>query len=800
MFTGLPERAILDTDMRRTMLRKAVMQKQPRGKRLQRAMGRSVQRGRGAMTREKLIELLHDMSLEEKVGQMYQLMAGFYDEDARGVLTGPAAQLGIGQEELALAGSILGTAGAKQLKEFQEKYMERQPHHIPMLFMMDVIHGMRTIFPAPLGLGATFDPELAGQCAETAAKEAAACGLHATFTPMADLVRDARWGRVMESTGEDTYLNSLMSEAVVRGLQGDDMGAPGRICACVKHFAAYGAPTAGRDYNTVELSEHTLREFYLPAYRAGIDAGAGLVMTSFNTINGIPATTNRWLMRKVLREELGFEGVLISDYAAIAETIAHGYSEDEKDAARNAIEAGVDIDMMTGCYAGNLAALVREGIVDEALVDEAVLRILELKNRLGLFENPYKDADPEAEKTLCLCAEHRALARRTAAESFVLLENDGILPLDGSKKIAFIGPYTDNRNMLSTWAITGDSGDCVTIAEAAREVFDSSRISFHDGCQVLGNDVHLTGFEGSNGYQSEDEYKSPEELERMLREAKQAAAEADLVVMPLGEHFLQTGEATSRGTLGIPEVQLQLFREIHAVNPNIVVVLFNGRPLELREIRGKARAILEVWLPGTEGGHAIVDVLSGKTEPSGRLPMSFPYSVGQVPVHYNEYATGRPNRPEVEGRFFSKYIDIPNEPLYPFGYGMSYTTFEISKIRLDLPAAKEKEQDGPFVMKADELLVASATVKNTGGRSGTLVAQLYLRDLKASVVRPVRELKGVRRVTLAPGESAQVSFEISEKMLRFLRADGTYGSEPGVFHVWIGDSSRTENRAEFRLL
>ncbi len=800
------------------------------------------------MTQEKLVELLHDMSLEEKVGQMYQLMTVFYDEDAQGVLTGPAGQMGITQEEVALAGSVLGTAGAKQLKEFQEKYMERQPHHIPMLFMMDVIHGMRTIFPAPLGLGATFDPELVGLCAEAAAKEAAACGLHATFTPMADLVRDARWGRVMESTGEDPYLNSRMSEATVRGFQGDDMGAPGRICACVKHFAGYGAPTAGRDYNTVELSEHTLLEFYLPAYRAGIDAGAGLVMTSFNTINGIPATTNKWLMRKVLREEMGFDGVLISDYAAIAETIAHGYSEDEKDAARKAIEAGVDIDMMTGCYAGNLAQLVREGTVDEALVDEAVLRILELKNRLGLFENPYKDADPEAEKALCLCGEHRRLARAAAAESFVLLKNDGILPLDLSKRIAFVGPYTDNKNMLSNWAITGDSADCVTIAEAAGEVFDPARVSFHAGCQVLGNDVHLTGFEGAHGYQAGSEHRSQEELEQMLREAKRAAAEAELVVMPLGEHFLQTGEAASRGTLDIPEVQLRLFREICAVNPNIVVVLFNGRPLDLREISGKARAVLEVWLPGTEGGHAIVDVLTGKAEPSGRLPMSVPYSVGQVPVHYNEYATGRPNRPEVEGRFFSKYIDIPNEPLYPFGYGLSYTTFEISEIRLEPLAGKEREQsrpqegeagrtktgetdvpvtgmadgtdrkemdvpamgmadgadrknaDEPIVIKAGDRLTASVTVRNTGSRAGTLTLQLYLRDLKASVVRPVRELKGIRRVTLASGECAEVSFEITEELLSFLRADGTYGSEPGAFHVWIGDSSRTENRAEFRLV
>lgn len=590
----------------------------------------------------------------------------------------------------------------------------------------------------------------------------------------------------MESTGEDTYLNSLFAEAMVKGLQGKNMGEPYKISACVKHFAAYGAATVGRDYNTVELSEHTLREFYLPAYQAGINAGAGLVMTSFNTVNGIPATVNRWLMREVLRKEMGFEGVLISDFSAILECITHGCAIDEKDAAKKALEAGVDIDMMTNLYASNLCQLVREGEVEESLIDEAVFRILQLKNKLGLFENPYKDADPEKEKTLLLCKEHRELARKAAGESFVLLKNEGILPIDINKKIAFIEPYVNCKEILSTWAVGGNPENCVTIEEAAKEILNLDRSTFYQGSPMLDSDIHLTdmGYTGIGDWEN----VTVAEKELLLKEALEAAAEAEVVIMLIGESYLQSGEATSRSMIELPQVQMQLLREVAKVNKNIIVVLFNGRPLDLREVSSLSSAVLEVWLPGTEGGHAIMDVLTGKVNPSGKLPMSFPYSVGQVPVHYNEYATGRPAINGMQDRFRSRYIDIPNKPLYSFGFGLSYTRFEISPITLSRD-----------VVTKDMSTTASVWVKNVGAVSGTQTVQMFIRDVAASVVRPVKELKGIEKVTLEPGEEKEVSFVIGESMLRFIRTDGTAGSEAGEFLLWIGDSSETKNMVRFYL-
>ena len=735
------------------------------------------------MENGRLKDLLNEMSLEEKIGQLVQLLGLFYQDSPDSVVTGPARDLGITTEDIRLAGSILGTYGAEELKKIQKEYMENHPHHIPMLFMMDVIHGMKTIFPMPLGLGATFDPELVGKAAEAAAKEAAVSGLHVTFSPMVDLVRDARWGRVMESTGEDPYLNSLYAKAQVKGFQGEDMSAPGKVCACVKHFAGYGGALAGRDYNTVELSEHTFREFYLKSYKAGIDAGTGMVMTSFNTVNGIPASTNHQLMREILREEMGFDGVLISDYSAILETVAHGASENEKEAAKLALEAGVDIDMMTNVYAANLASLIQEGVLEESLLDECVMRVLELKNRLGLFENPYKDADEEAEKQVILCEEHRNLAREIAQKSFVLLKNDGILPVNKEEKIAFIGPYTNCKQIISSWAVTGDDKDCVTIQEAAERVFDSEKTVYLPGAPILNPGCELEGF--SDAVKCE---LTEEECKKMLEEAINAAKDADVVIMPMGEHYLQSGEATSRAMIDIPEIQMELFREIVKVNENVAVVLFNGRPLDLREVSKKAKAILEVWMPGTEGGNAIVDILTGKANPSGKLSMSFPYCVGQVPISYNAYSTGRPNLPGMKERFKSKYIDIPNEPLYPFGYGLSYTDFVISEVTLNKTE-----------MTAEEKIEAKVIVSNVGTVSGVQTVQMYIQDVAASVVRPVKELKGFQKVELQPGESKDVTFTITEEMLQFLRADGTVGSEAGEFRVWISDSSASGEYTTFYL-
>ena len=720
------------------------------------------------MTKEQLTALLNDMSLEEKVNQMSQVIGGFFDDDT--VITGPMAEMGFTEENIELSGSVIGSMGAETVKKIQKSYMEKHPHHIPLLFMLDIINGYKTVFPIPLGQGATFEPELSEKCAAVAAKEASVSGLHVTFAPMTDLVRDARWGRVMESTGEDPYLNGLFCESMVKGFQGENLSDEYKIAACVKHFAGYGAPTAGRDYNTVELSEHTFREFYLPSYKAGIDAGAALVMTSFNTVNGIPATGNKKLMRGILRDEMGFDGVLISDWAAIEETIYHGYCADKEDAAIRAVEAGVDIDMMTGIYCDNLCRLVREGKIPESLVDECCMRILELKNKLG---------------QLILCKEHRELAREAARKSFVLLKNEEqILPLDKTKKTAFIGPYVNSRNLMGSWSIIGEAKDITTVEETMAVEEAGNNVVCCQGSPMLGAEVILEGFTEEN-----QAIYTPEEEARMLEEALEAAKKADQVVLFIGEDRLQSGEATSNATIQIPQIQQNLLERVAEINENIAVVLFSGRPLDLRDVQVKAKAILEVWMPGTEGAGAITDVLYGRYNPTGKLPMSFPYCVGQVPVHYNEYATGRPH---VEGkdkdRFRSKYLDIPNAPLYPFGYGLSYTTFTVSEVSLD----KDSMKDG-------ESIRAAVTVKNTGTCAGTETIQLYLHDVAASVVRPVKGLKDFRKVTLQPGEETSVKFTITEPQLRFLSENNIFESEAGIFEIFIGTDSTTTNKAKFTL-
>lgn len=735
------------------------------------------------MTEKELKALLADMTLKEKVDQMNQVAAGMFSGDITAM--GPMAAKLYPPEVLARTGSILGGMGAEALKKLQKEQIEKQPHKIPMLFMLDVINGFKTVYPIPLGQGASFDPELSRECAAMAAEEAAVSGVHVTFAPMTDLVRDARWGRVMESTGEDPYLNSLFCAAMVKGFQGDDLREEGQVAACVKHFAGYGGATAGRDYNTVELSEHTFREFYLRSYEAGVKAGAAMVMTSFNTVNGTPATGNRWLMRRILREEMGFDGVLISDWAAIEEMIPHGYCADRKEAAIRAVRAGVDIDMMTGIYSEQLAKLVKEGTIPESLVDEACLRILTLKNKLGLFENPYKDADEAKEKTVIRSEKHRALAKKAAAESFVLLKNEKkILPLKKTSKIAFVGPYVKSRNLFGSWSFIAEAKDVENLEEALKKVETEENMTFSRGSSVLGTAFKLQGFE-----ESEKEDLTEEEELAMLEEAVKAAKEAEIVVLAVGEDRLQSGEAASRGMLDLPEVQKRLFDAVTAVNENVVTVLFSGRPLDLREVSAKSKALLEVWMPGTEGAAAIAEVLFGEQTPQGKLPMSFPYCVGQVPVHYNAYSTGRPVTSKNAGeRFHSRYIDIPNQPLYSFGYGLSYTDFEISGITLD------REE-----MKASETIHASVTVKNTGDREGTETLQLYLHDKAASVVRPVKELKGFQKIMLQPGEEKKVTFAITEEMLRFLTEDGVWASEPGEFDLYIGGDSNTENQAVFKL-
>ena len=739
------------------------------------------------MTDQELHLLLEDMSLQEKIDQLLQLTADFYGKTDRDVVTGPASELGISMEDIDLAGSVLNGTGAKALMQIQDAYMDRHPHHIPLLFMMDVIHGYRTIFPAPIAQGASFDPEMSKRAASVAAREASAAGIHVVFSPMVDLVRDPRWGRVMESTGEDPYLNSRFAAAQIHGFQGDDMKEDGKVCGCIKHFAGYGGAEAGREYNTVQVSEHTFREYYLPSYEAGIKAGAGMVMTSFNTVNDIPATINQKLMRQMLREEMGFDGVLISDYAAILETVAHGASSDKKDAAHKALLAGVDIDMMTGCYAGELAKLVKEGTIPESLIDESVLRILQLKNQLGLFEHPHKDADPEKEARYILCPEHRALAREAAAASCVLLKNDKVLPIRPSQKVAFIGPYIDNYEICSSWAVTGHPEDSVTIRQAAKELLPDSDLTFCHGTSLLPRDHVFAGFAEPNRAEEfyADVFADPE---KALADAVAAAKAADVVILCLGEHYLQTGEATSRTELSLPENQMELFCAVKAANPNVAVVLFNGRPLLLDELSRDAAAVLEAWFPGIEGGHAILDLLTGTKNPSGKLPMTFPRNMGQIPIYYNHFSTGRPLTGTDPQRFVSKYTDAPNTPLFPFGYGLSYTEFSYSDVSLSSDS-----------LTSEDSITASVQLKNTGACTGTEVVQLYIQDVAASTVRPVRELKGFTRITLTPGETQTVSFRISEAELAFHRADGSYGTEPGAFRVWIGGSSATEIGTGFTL-
>lgn len=733
------------------------------------------------MTEEKLLELLKDMSLKEKIGQMMQLDVSCF-KDA-GPVTGSAVEQGIAAEELALTGSILGAVGAEEIQRLQQRCMEKQPHHIPVVFMADIINGYKTIFPIPLALGCTFSPETAQTAGDVMARESAADGLHVTFAPMVDLVRDARWGRVMESTGEDPYLNCRMAEAMVQGIQGQGEHYEEHLGACTKHFAAYGAPTAGKEYNNVELSERTLREDYLPAYQAAIDAGSAMVMTSFNTLDRIPATGNQRLMRDILREEMGFEGVLVSDYNAVGELITHGVAEDKKEAARQALEAGVDLDMMGGCYINGLEELVKEGKVQEELIDQAVFRILKLKNKLGLFENPYRGLDNEGQQRI-FTNENREKARKAAADSMVLLENqEGFLPLKKEEKVAFIGPYTEDKHILGAWSFFGDVEQAVTCRQGV-EGKGASAV-FEKGCGILNPGQTLYGFRYNMTNKD-----TREDTEALIKRAADTAAHCDKVVLLLGEAPIQTGEGASRGDITIPQIQKKLLEAVTEANKNTAAVIFAGRPLDLREVREKTKAILYAWMPGTEGGRAVADILYGDVNPQGRLAMSMPWSVGQVPVFYGEFSTGRHAEDGecMENRFLSRYSDIPNQPLYPFGYGRSYTEFAYSEVKLN----KEEISMG-------EPLKISVTVKNTGSCAGTETVQLYVTDKFGSVARPVRELKGFAKVTLEPGEEQEVSFTLSSEDLKFYNRSMEYEAEPGDFVVWVGGDSRTKNGKQFKL-
>ena len=754
------------------------------------------------MNTEQLRELLNSMSLKEKVFQLVQVRGQSFDAQTED--TGTDTELILSKEERALAGSTLGVFGAEKTRALQQNYMEKHPHHIPLLFMHDVIHGLRTAFPMPLGLGASFSPELVYRCAAAAAEESVASGLHVTFAPMLDLVRDPRWGRVMESFGEDPFLNGEFARAAVQGFRGSSASpAEGRIASCIKHFAAYGAAEAGRDYSGADISRYSLQAFYLPAYRKGVDAGTDLVMTSFNLVEGIPSSANEELLRKTLRERWGFDGVVISDWNAVGELVSHGICADLREAAKLAMQCGVDIDMCSLAYPRHLESLVADGEISEDLLDAAVMRVLELKNRLGLFEDPFRGASPARESRSILCAEHRALAREAVCESAVLLKNAGetpLLPLSPSSRVLFAGPYVDSRELHSAWAVSANPSDASSIRHAAGTLSreEGWRFSFAEGCSMT--------FREDLGPRTEEDFvaRFRQDLfpsvcsetgeSKLLQEAAAAAEQADVVIACLGEHRLMSGEGASRGELTLPERQLDLLRALHRANRNVVSVIFTGRPLDLREVCALSRSVLLVWMPGTEGSSGILDLLTGRAEPGGRLTMTLPYCVGQVPVYYNRPNTGRPKPRDTKvPRFISAYIDIPNSPLFPFGYGLGYTSFSVSAPMLSADRAVLRGDGSP------EPVTAGVVVRNTGSRRGQAVVQLYIRRPPAAPAAPVKELRAFRKISLDPGEERALDFQIGWDELSRIGVDGTCAAEKGDYQIWIGLDSDTDNCAALTL-
>ncbi|QEH39238.1 Periplasmic beta-glucosidase precursor (plasmid) [Aquisphaera giovannonii] len=693
-------------------------------------------------------ELLARMTAEEKVGQLQQLDS-----------VPNAWTIRDEHRELAargLVGSFLNIRGAKAINEAQRLALEKSRLKIPILFGFDVIHGYRVIFPIPLAEAGTWDPAAVERAAAIAAAEAASTGLKWTFAPMVDIARDPRWGRIMEGSGEDPYLGSVMAAARVRGFQGDDPAAPDRVLACAKHWVAYGAAEGGRDYNTAELSEHTLRTVYLPPFRAALDAGAQTFMCSFNTVNGVPASANPFLLTKVLRDEWRFDGLLVSDYESVKETIAHRTAADGADAARQALNAGVDMEMVSRLFAAHLPKLLEQGKVPPAKLDEAVRRVLRVKLRAGIFEHPYVDESREAK--VVGAREHRAAAREIAARSMVLLKNDGnVLPIKpGTRTIAVLGPLADDADApLSHWRGDGRVEDTVTLLAGIRSKVQGRagvQVTHAKGCDIEGDSID--GFP----------------------EAVRLARQADLAIVAVGEASAMSGEAGSRSSLDLPGHQLNLVKTIQATGTPTVVVLYNGRPLTLGWVADHVPALLEAWLPGTEGGNAVADVLFGDVNPGAKLPVTFPRVVGQVPIYYNALSTGRPA--QADNRYTSKYIDLPPTPQFPFGHGLGYTRFELSRLTL-----------GAKSILPDEKLAVTVDVKNVGDRAGDEVVQLYLRDEVSGVARPVKELAGFRRVSLAPGATQTVRFELGPDRLGLYDAHLRFVVEPGKFQVTAGTSS-----------
>ena len=703
--------------------------------------------------------LIRIMTLDEKIGQMV-LFTSDWD------VTGPTIREGyLDDIRSGRCGNIFNAYTVDYIRELQRVAVEESRLGIPLMFGYDVVHGHKTIFPIPLGESCSWDLDLIRRSASAAAAEAAASGLNWTFAPMVDISVDPRWGRVSEGAGEDPYLGSLIAAARVKGFQGENLANPLTVLACVKHFAAYGAPFGGRDYNTVDMSERQFREFYMPPYKAGVDAGALSVMTAFNEYDGVPATGNQYLLKDLLKGEWNFQGFVVTDYTSINEMVHHGYARDEAEAGVKAVNAGVDMDLQGEVYFSYLRGLVDSGFVREKTIDNAVRRILNVKAKLGLFDDPYLYCDRARENQVVSNPEIKALSRDAARRSMVLLKNEGCLPFDRGDRIAVIGELAaSRRDLLGSWKAAGEWDDMNSILDAVRAYNGAANVIYAEGCRKIGSD--RSGF----------------------GEAMDAVAQADKVLMVIGEDWDWSGEAASRTDIGVPGIQSELLKMIASAGKPVAVVLLNGRPLVLEEESKAADAILEAWYPGTMGAEAVTDIVFGQYNPSGKLTMTFPRSVGQIPVFYYEKNTGRPIYLPND-KYKSKYLDSPNEPLYPFGYGLSYTDFKYSNLTLSSPK-----------MKKGHTIDATVTVTNIGSRTGEETVQLYIRDLIGSVTRPVKQLKGFQKLVLAPGESRTVTFTIDDEMLSFWRHDMTFGIEDGDFKVMVGGSSSDLLQTSFSLV
>lgn len=725
--------------------------------------------------------LLNQMTLEEKIGQLTQFSS---DMDQTGATIREQYKEDIRKGRV---GSVFNAFTPKFTRELQRIAVEETRMKIPLLFAYDVIHGHRTIFPIPLGESSSWDLGLMEETARISAKEASADGLHWTFSPMVDVARDPRWGRVSEGSGEDPWLGSEIAKAKVRGYQGKSFSDPNTVLACVKHFAFYGAPGGGRDYNTVDMSRRAMYETYLPPYQAAIQAGAATLMTSFNEIDGIPATANLWLLRELLRIDWKFKGFIVTDYTAINEMVYHGVAENDEKAAQLAINAGVDMDMQGAAYYNYLANLVRTRKISVQQIENSTRRILNAKYDLGLFKDPYRQVTEERAREVLMHPSHLALAREVGRRSIVLLKNQGaVLPLKKGSRIALVGPLAKNkRDLIGNWSAAGDWSRAVSVAEglAAKNEMNL-HIRYEKGANIT-DDPHMLKRLNEHGAQIETDARTPE---KMREDAVRLAQTSDIVVAVMGESQAMSGEAASRADIGLPANQVALLKALAETRKPVVLVLMNGRPLTLEWENQSMDAILETWFLGTQAGNSIADVLVGDYNPSGKLTMSFPHHVGQIPVFYASKNTGRPIDPK--NKYTSKYLDIPNEPLYPFGFGLSYTKFEYGDLALNQN----------LMIKAGKMpLRLSIPITNKGSMAGTEIVQLYIRDVVASVTRPVKELKGFKKIHLNPGETKVVEFDITLQDLEFYNKDLKKVAEPGEFRLMVGPNSADLKEISFQL-